>query len=157
MAEGLDLIGYQDAITARVQLLYPSYDVIEDTLDDDAVLSRDIRGKMPAFIILRYGPKLPKRNGKGFAGVKFDEYYATVDIMAVASKGRIARQLCDAVTNDLLGWAPDGNSPMSIQDDGGMFAAFVVSSNEVRPTRSLASQRIRFNVNNTNVGHTARP
>lgn len=157
VAQGLDLISYQEAITAQVQLLYPTYDVIEDTVDDSAVLERDFRGKMPAYIILRYGPKLPKRRGKSYAGPKFDEYYATVDVMAIASKGKIARQLCDAVTNDLIGFMPDDNSPMTIQDDGGMFAAFVVSSNEARPTRSLASQRLRFNVNNSNIGYIARP
>jgi hypothetical protein len=154
---GLDLVSYQDAITAQVVALYPDYDVIEDTLDDDMVLHRDLRGKMPAYIVLRYGPKLPKRRGKSFAGPRHDEYYATVDILAVASKGRIARQLCDAACNDLIGFKPDGVAPMSIQDDGGMFAAFVVSSNEARPTRSLASQRLRFNVNNTNIGGDARP
>ena len=156
-AQGLDLVSYQDAITAHIRALYPDYDVEEDTLIDDAILYRDIRGKMPAYIILRYGPKLPKRREKSFAGERSDGYYATVDVMAIASRGRIARQLCDAVTNDLIGWAPDGTAPMSIQDDGGMFAAFVVSSNEVRPTRSLASQRVRFSVNGTNVGYSPRP
>lgn len=157
MAEGLDLVAYQDAITAHVRALYPDNDVIEDTLDDDDILTRDTRGKAPEYIILRYGPMMPKRRGKGFGGVLQDEYYGTVDIMAIASKGNIARKLCTAVMVDLLSFRPDGNAPMSLQDDGGMFAAFVVSSNEVRPTRSIASQRLRFNVNNVNVGHTPRP
>lgn len=154
---GMSLVTYQDAITAEVERLYPDYDVYEDTLDDDHILKRDLKGKMPAYIILRYGPKLPKRRGKTFKGAMHDEYYATVDVMAVASKGRIARVLCDAVTNDLLQFRPDDVAPMSIQDDGGMFAAFVVSSNEVRPTRSLASERLRFNVNNRNIGTNPRP
>ena len=38
-----------------------------------------------------------------------------------------------------------------------MFAAFVVSSNEARPTRSIASQRLRYNVNNVNVGQLPLP
>lgn len=155
---GLDLISYQDTITAEVKRLYaPDFEVLEDTLADDHILTRDKMGKMDAFIILRYGPKLPKRRGKSFAGVRHDEYYATVDVMAIASKGRTARYLCDAVTNDLLGFKPDGVSGMTIQDDGGMFAAFVVSSNEARPTRSIASERLRFNVNNTQIGTTGRP
>lgn len=155
--QGLDVVSYQDAITARVKSLYPDYEVLEDTLDDDTVLKRDFNGKMEAYIVLRYSPILPKRRGKSFAGVRHDEYYGTVDIIAVGSKGRIARLLSSAVLNDLLGWSADGISPMSIQDDGGMFAAFVVSSNEARPTRSLASQRLRFNVNNVNVGYSPRP
>lgn len=156
---GLDLYSYQEAITAQVKALYPGYTVLEDTLEDDRALTRQPTGKMGAYIILRYGPKLPKspRRGKSFAGPRHDEYYATVDVMAVANKGKIARRLCDAVTNDLIGFRADGVAPMTIQDDGGMFAAFVVSSNEARPTRSVASQRMRFNVNGVNVGTTARP
>ena len=157
MTQGLDLYSYQEAITAQVKALYPDYEVIEDTLEDDRVLTRDINGKMPAYIVLRYGPMLPKRRGKSFAGPRFDEYYATVDVMAVASKGNIARQLSNAACVDLIGWKPDGVSPMTIQDDGGMFAAFVVSSNEARPTRSIASERMRFNVNTNNIGYTPRP
>jgi len=155
--EGLDQFGYQEAITAHVKSLYPDYNVIEDTLDDDAVLSRDNFGKMPAFIILRYGPMLPKRRGKSFAGPLYDEYYATVDLMAIASKGRIARELSSAMNADMIGYRPDGSAPMTIQDDGGMFAAFVVSSNEARPTRSIASSRFRYNINTNNIGKSPRP
>jgi hypothetical protein len=157
MTEGLDLYSYQEAITAHVKTLYPDYDVIEDTLEDDLVLTRDINGKMPAYIILRYGPMLPARRGKSFAGPRHDEYYATVDMMAIANKGNIARKLNAAMTNDMIGFKPDGTAPMTIQDDGGMFAAFVVSSNEARPTRSLASTRMRFKVNTNNIGYNPRP
>lgn len=157
VVEGLDLVAYQEAITARVQELYPGYEVIEDTVEDDHVLMRDIRGQMPAYIVLRYGPMMPKRRGRTFRGPLHDEYYGTVDIMAIGSKGNIARKLATAVMTDLLSFRPDGVSTMTLQDDGGMFAAFVVSSNEARPTRSIASQRMRFNVNNVNVGKTPRP
>ncbi len=158
MVYGLNLPAYQANITAKVTELYePEFEVIEDTLADDQVMYRDFHGQMSAYVILRYGPMLPKRRGKTFAGVKHDEYYATVDVMAIAAVAQDARILCAAVTNDLLGWAPDGVAPMSIQDDGGMFAAFVVTSNEVRPTRNIASQRLRFNVNNADIGKTARP
>lgn len=157
MPEGLDLYSYQEAITAHVKSLYPDYNVIEDTLDDDYVLQRDPMGKMPAYIILRYGPMMPVRRGKSFAGPRLDEYYATVDVMAIGSKGNIARRLSAAVTQDLLGWSADGFAHLTLQDDGGMFAAFVVSSNEARPTRSIASQRFRFPINTNNVGKITRP
>lgn len=150
--EGLDLTSYQEAITTEIQRLYPDFDVIEDTVEDDRIMERDIRGKQEAFIVLRYGPLMPKRRGKSFSGNLHDEYYATVDIMAIGSKGNVARSLCTAIMLDMLQYSPDGVSKMNLQDDGGMFAAFVVSSNEARPTRSIASQRLRFNVNNKNVG-----
>lgn len=157
MPEGLDLVGYQEAITAEVERLFPDFEVIEDTVEDDRAMMRDLKGKMPAYIILRYGPLMPKRRGRTFKGATHDEYYGTVDIMAIASKGNIARKLCTAVMVELLSFRPDGVSALSLQDDGGMFAAFVVSSNEARPTRSIASQRMRFNVNNVNVGSFPRP
>lgn len=157
MPEGLDLYGYQEAITAHVESLYPDYEVIEDTLEDDRALTRDTNGKMPAYFILRYGPMMPVRRGKSFAGVRYDEYYSTVDVMTVGSKGNIARKLNAAAVQDLMGWAPDGVAPMVLQDDGGMFAAFVVSSNEARPTRSVVSQRFRYNINTNNIGKIVRP
>lgn len=156
MTKGLDLYGYQQAILDEVERLYPEYEVIEDTLEDDRALTRDLNGKMPAYIILRFGPLLPKRNGKSYAGPRHDEYYATVDLMAIASKGNIARQLSAALATDMIGFKADDISPMTIQDDGGMFAAFTVSSNEARPTRSVASSRMRFNVNTNNIGMTPR-
>ena len=155
-AIGLNLIGYQDAITAEVKRLYPGYEVFEDTLDDDSILWRDIRGKMDAYIVVRYGPLMPKRRGRSLKGPLYDEYYGTADVMAIASKGRIARALGQSLAVDLLSLKPDGVSAISLQDDGGMFAAFVVSSNEARPTRSITSQRLRFNVNSVAVGTTPR-
>lgn len=156
-AAGLNLFAYQSAITAEVERLYPDYEVIEDTLEDDHAMTRDFKGKMPAYFILRYGPLMPVRRGKNFGGPKLDEYYSTVDVMTVASKGNLARSLNAAAVGDLLGFCPDGVAPMNLQDDGGMFAAFVVSSNEARPTRSVVSQRFRYPVNSKKVGETARP
>lgn len=151
--EGLDLTAYQEAITAKMKELYePMVEVIEDTVEDDRIMERDIRGKQGVFFVLRYGPLMPKRRGKNFGGNMHDEYYATVDIMAIGSKGNVARNFCTAAMLDMLQFAPDGVAKMNLQDDGGMFAAFVVSSNEARPTRSVASQRLRYSVNNKNVG-----
>lgn len=155
-AAGLNLIGYQDAITREMERLYPDYLIYEDTLDDDSILWRDWHGKMEAYFVLRYGPLMPARRGRSLIGARHDEYYGTVDIMGVASKGRIARAITQAAGVDMMTFRPDGLAPMSLQDDGGMFAAFVVSSNEARPTRSIASQRLRFPVNNRDVGATPR-
>lgn len=155
-AVGLNLIGYQDAITEHVKALYPDFEVIEDTLDDDAVFRRDFHGKAEGYFVIRYGPLMPKRRGKSLKGPLHDEYYATCDIIGVTAKGRSARALAQACAVDLLSFRADGVSGMTLQDDGGMFAAFVVASNEARPTRDLASQRLRFNVNNKAVGTTPR-
>lgn len=157
-ASGLKVLEYQDTITDYITSLYsPRFEVIEDSLDDDEILERDMNGKMEAFIILRYGPMMPKRRGKSFKGAMYDEYYGTVDVMAIANKGRKARYLASAIMVDLLGFKPDGTAPMELQDDGGMFAAFVVMSNEARPTRAIASQRFRYTINGTDVGHSPRP
>lgn len=155
-ASGLNLTEYQDAVTEYVKLMYPGYEIIEDTLDDDHAVKRDFNAKMEPYVILRYGPMMPKRRGKSFKGALYDEYYGTVDVMTVAPKGNMARKFVAAIVGDLLSFKPDGVAAMTLQDDGGMFAAFVVSSNEARPTRSIASQRFRFNVNNKDIGTTPR-
>lgn len=150
--EGLNLIAYQRAIENYVRSLYPNFDVETDTLDDDHIFNRDANGRSEQFIVLRFGPMLPKLRGKSMAGPRHDEYYSNVDVLAVAADGDSARFLCNAVWNDLLGWAPDGIASIGIPDDGGAVNAFAVAHNEARPTKIVAAQRLRFNVNSKNVG-----
>jgi hypothetical protein len=155
-ASGLRLIGYQDAITARIKALYPNFEVIEDTLTDDRIFDRDVNGVFEQYIVLRYGPMFPKIRGGALAGVRHDEYFSTFDILAVAANARDARYLCAAIVDDMLGWSPDGSAPITLRNDGGAINAFVVQSNEARPTRNLASQRMQFTVNSVDVGGSLR-
>jgi hypothetical protein len=154
---GIDIVTVQDNITAQVKIIAPNTPVYEDTIPDDAQLPRDNQGLLVPYIVLRYGPIRPSYTGKGMAGPRHDEYYATVDVMAVSSKGRRSRQINGAVVSNLIGFKPDGASPISMRTDAGDPAQFVVSSNEARPTQMVSSTRLKFNLNTLSVGSPVTP
>jgi hypothetical protein len=52
----------------------------------------------------------------------------------------------------MIGFKPDGVSPMQMRTDAGDPAQFVVSSNESRPTQYICSTRLRYTVNAVDVG-----
>jgi hypothetical protein len=152
VAEGFNIVGYQDAIVEKVKLLLPNTVILEDTIPDDYQFPRDLNGKAVPYVVLRFGPMLVKYRGRALAGARYDEYMATVDVMAVAPNGRMARQVCAIATDGLLGFQPDGTSPMGLRDDGGSAVQFVVASNEARPTQMIASVRMQYTINARNVG-----
>lgn len=151
MAGGFDLVSMQDAITAYVKSLVPDTKVFEDTVPDDENLPRDVNQKTEPFLVLRYSPLGPGY-GRSIRGARHDEYLAFVDVMAVAPAGRIARQLNAAITSRLIGFKPDGIAPLHQNNSSGIPGQFTVSQNEVRPTLFVVSTRLRFAVNNSNIG-----
>ena len=149
---GLDLVALQDNIVAHVKTLVPDTNVYEDSTPDDNSLEVDEFGKVRPYVVLRFGPLRPSYSGKSLRGPRHDEYWASCDIAAIASKGRLARLLNMGLVDALIGYKPDGVSPMSMRTDAGDPAQFVVSSNESRPTQFIASTRLRFSVNAENPG-----
>lgn len=148
---GFDIVSLQDNITAEVESFLPGTKVYEDSIPDDEPLAI-VDGFIKPYIVLRYGPLRPSYTGKNLGGPRLDEYWASCDIMAVAGKGRVARLLNAALVDHLIGFKPDGVSPMSMRTDAGDPAQFVVSSNESRPTQFISSTRLRFTVNGTAAG-----
>lgn len=151
MAGGLDLVSLQDAITAEVKRIAPNTQVEEDSIPDDEALPRDANGKVVPCIVLRYSPLGPGY-GKSFGGPRHDEYVASFDVMTIATSGRVSRILNAAIVSHLIGFKPDGVSPIHQRSDAGTPSQFTVSSNEIRPTLYVVSTRLRFAVNNTNIG-----
>lgn len=151
---GLDIVLLQDAITSEVKrFLGDDTLVLEDTIPDDFPMPRDpYTMKLRPYVVLRYGPLRPSYTGKGFGGPRHDEYYGTCDVMAIAPNGRSARLLGAILVDHLIGFRPDGVSPMGMRTDAGDPAQFVVSSNESRPTQMISSTRLRFTVNSRGIG-----
>lgn len=147
---GLGLVPLHDAITARVKATLPNTPVHEDTLPDEVMPQRDADMQMIPYIVLRYGP-LRKAYGTGeaLAGVRHDNYFGTVDAMAVAPTGRMARQVFDILVDCLVGFQPGGGGSISLE---GAASNFVVSSNEARPTQMVCMVRMKFPANGVNVG-----
>lgn len=148
---GFDIVSLQDAITAYVRS-QTAATVYEDSIPDDEPLPMDANGKLLPYVVLRYGPIRPSYTGGSFAGPRHDEYWASCDVLAVSGNGRVSRVLNNGLVDALIGFKPDGVSPMHQRTDAGDPAQFVVSSNESRPTQYISSTRLRYTVNAVNVG-----
>lgn len=148
---GFDIVSLQDAITTQVKSLVPDTLVLEDSIPDDFQLPME-GTKIKPYVVLRFGPLRPSYTGKSLRGPRHDEYWASCDIVAIAGNGRTARLLNAGLVDAMIGFKPDGVSPMQMRTDAGDPAQFVVSSNESRPTQFIASTRLRYTVNSTDVG-----
>lgn len=149
---GLDLFEMQDAITAEVRRIFPDTKVYEDSVPDDANLPRGVEQKVIPFIVVRYAPLSPSQSGRAMRGPRHDEYITSFDVLSVSMSGRVSRKLNSAAVSQLIGFKPDGISPVFMRSDGGGSSQFTISQNEVRPTLFVVSTRLRFNVNNSNIG-----
>ena len=141
-------LAVQDTITAKLKLILPNHQVIEDGILDDANLVRDANERLVPYVITRYGPLRRKYLGYAVAGTRYDDYYSTTDIMVVAPKGRMAREGIMILTDALIGFKPDGTSEMTIE---GGSSDFVIMDAEARPSAFVASVRFRFGVNQAGV------
>jgi len=151
VAGGFNIVDIQDAITAQVQFTVPNTLVLEDSIPDDFSPPVDSDNKLVPYVVIRYGPIRPSYTGKSLMGTRYDEYWASCDIVCISANGRVSRKLNAGLVDALLGFKPDGVSPMTMRTDAGDPAQFVVSSNESRPTQFICSTRLRYTVNGTNV------
>ena len=151
VAGGFNIVDIQDVITAHVESIVPSTLVLEDSIPDDFSPPVDSNNKLVPYVVLRYGPIRPSYTGKSIMGTRYDEYWASVDVVAISANGRVSRKLNAGLVDGLLGFKPDGVSPMTMRTDAGDPAQFVVSSNESRPTQYICSTRLRYTVNGTNI------
>lgn len=150
----MNMIEQQDEILAHVKTLIPDTPVYEDMVPDDESLPMDEEQNLIPYVVVRFGPLRPSYTGKSFGGPGMDEYWASTDIVAIAPTGRTARVLNYALVAQLIGWCPDGISPLTQRTDAGDPAQFVVSSNESRPTQYVASTRLRYTVNASGVSES---
>lgn len=150
---GFDIVALQDAITAHVKAILPNTQIFEDTIPDDQHLPFDRdSGKLQPYVVLRFGPIRPSYTGKSLRGPRYDEYWASCDVVAISGNGRKSRILNAFLVDNMIGFKPDGVAPMQQRTDAGDPAQFVVSSNESRPTQFVSTTRLRYIVNGQNVG-----
>ena len=149
---GFDIVALQDAIVDKVKATIPNTVLFEDSIPDDESIPVTTDGQIIPYVVLRFGPVRPSYTGRSLRGPRLDEYWASCDIVAIAGKGRIARRLNAGLVDTLIGFKPDGISPMQMRTDAGDPAQFVVSSNESRPTQYIASTRLRYTVNGASPG-----
>lgn len=145
-----DIVSLQDAIVAKVKSLTAAQVYQDMVPDDHGIEVRD--GQIVPYVVLRFGPMRPGYTGKSMAGPRHDEYWASVDIVAISSNGRVSRVLLNGLVDELIGFKPDGVAPLQMRTDAGDPAQFVVASNESQPTQHVAATRLRYTVNSTAVG-----
>ena len=149
-----NLHAIQDAITAKVKSL-TVIPVEEDQWPDDKPLPMGTDGKIKPYIILRFGPRRPSYTGRSMRGARLDEYWSSVDLTCITNDGNKSRKMLEGLLDELVGFKPDGVSPLAQRPDAGDPAMFVVSANESRPTQYVASTRLRFSINGIGNGYPA--
>jgi hypothetical protein len=150
---GLNFIATQDSIEAYVRQEFSGYDVYDnDVIDDDFIVK--MGNKVKPYIVLNWGGLRNSATGGSFVGSRHDEYYSTVDVSVVAPKSKQSREALNIILDKLIGWKPLDSTPLSI--DGGMDILGVPDYNG-KPAVYLASQRLRYNLNTTNIGSPIQP
>jgi hypothetical protein len=150
---GLDVYTTQEAISAYVRSQFPNYEVYDDVvLDDDFVVKQG--NSVNPYIVLQYGSLRRSPTNGSFAGVRFDEYYSTVDISVVAPKPSQARRSSNVIVDKLIGYKPTGSSPM-VPEGGSVFWA--ASDNSGRPYVYVANFRLSYAINSSDAGAYITP
>lgn len=150
---GLNFITTQDSIEAYVRQEFQGYEVYDnDVVDDDYIIK--LAGKMKPYIVLNWGGLNNSPTGGSFLGARHDEYYSTVDVSVVAPNSRQARQALNVIIDKLVGWQPVDSTPMT--PSGGM-DVLGIPNYAGKPTVYLATQRLRYNINTTDVGAPILP
>lgn len=142
----------QEAITAHVKSL-TVLPVEEDQWPDDKPLPMSTDGKIKPYIILRYAPRRSSYAERSMRGARLDGYWSSVDVVCVTNDGNKSRKMLEGLMDELVGWKPDGVSPLSQRPDAGDPAMFTVSSNEARPTQYIAQSRLRFSLSGIGNGY----
>lgn len=150
---GLNLTTTQDAILAYVRQEFPNYVVYENSvLDNEFILK--IGNKVKPYIVISLGGLYPNGRNSSFAGARQDEYTSTIDATVIAAKPEHARVGMNLVVDKLIGFKPDGISPMSLQGGSAMWG---IPDNNGSPHVYLASQRLTYAVNNVDPGSYITP
>lgn len=145
---GLDLVYVQDVILAHIESSFPEYEIKEDEVLDDEYLLK-IDNNVKPFIVLRWHGLQRSPLNASFAGVRFDEYNSSVDIVIVAPSPKIGRRALNYVMDNLIGWDVPGGSQLT---PSGGAAVFPVVDYDARPHIYLAVNTLTFQVNSDGVG-----
>ena len=145
---GFNLVKIQDSIAAYIRAQFPNYDVREDDVIDDNYLLK-LSNKVKPYIVLEWDGIQRNTVATSFAGARFDEYNAAVNVIVVAPTGKQARQSFNVIFDKLIGWKP-ANAGALIPSGGS--GNYVVNDEAGRPHVYLASGMLQFSINGYDVG-----
>lgn len=150
---GFNLVEIQDSIAAYIRAQFPNYDVHEDDVIDDNYLLK-LGNKVKPYIVLEWDGIQRNTAATSFAGARFDEYNAAVNVIVVAPTGKQARQSFNVIFDKLIGWKPV-NAGALIPSGGS--GNYVVNDDAGRPHVYLASGMLQFSINGYDVGSYIQP
>lgn len=140
---GLNVITIQDSIAAHVRAEFPGYTVYDDDIiDDDFVVK--LGNKIKPYIVLQWGGLRNSPTNGSFGGVRYDEYYSTVDVAVVAPVARQSREAINIIGDRLIGWKPLHSTPLSLEDGMEILG---IPGPDGKPVVYFASIRLKYNVN----------
>lgn len=117
----LNVVAVTDAIMAHVRDRVPQ-DVFEQGVPDVDTIRRLPDGSIKPYVAVQFGVPWHKASGRGFAGVRFDDYELPVYVQVVAGDSRVARLIAlDTVLDALIGFSMEGASEMVQRTGGSIF------------------------------------
>lgn len=118
----LNVVGVVDAVMAHVRSELP-YDVFEQGVPDVDTIRRLPNGQIRPYVAVQFGSPRAKARGRGFAGVRYDEYELPVYVQVVAGDASVTRNIgLGLVLDALLGFSTDWSSQMVQRSGGSVYA-----------------------------------
>jgi len=150
---GIDLVSIQDEIELHVTTAFPEYEIKEDSVLDDESLLR-VSSKTKPFIVLRWGGLNRSEQNASFAGVRHDEYFSKVDIVAIAPTPKIARLVLNYFMDGLIGWRISNGAQLTPELGQSIFP--IVDDNAV-PHLYVGINTLGFRFNSDNPNSNITP
>lgn len=150
---GFNLVEIQDSIAAYIRAQFPNYDVHEDDVIDDSYLLK-LNNKIKPYIVLEWDGIQRNAAATSFAGARFDEYNAAVNVIVVAPTGKQARQSFNVIFDKLIGWKPVNAGALIPAGGSGNY---VINDEAGKPHVYLASGMLQFSINGYGVGEYIQP
>ncbi len=143
---GIDLVAYQDEITAHIVAAFPNYEIVEDEVFDDESIAR-LQSKTKPFIVLRWSGITRNINNASLVGVRADEYISDFDIIATAPMPKIARRLLNYFMDALIGHTLSNGYQLTPTTGQ---AIFPLTENGAAPKLYLGVGTLEFRFSNPN-------
>lgn len=122
----LNLVDVQDLIleTLADRLTIP---LVEQAIPDEDTV-RKVAGKIEPYAAIQFGDLQDRVSGRGFSGVRYDDYELPIYVQVVAAEPTRARKLASGqVLDALLGFSQDWTGEVRKRPGGGMWP--IVNSN----------------------------
>ena len=122
----LNLVEIQDAILEKLRASIPQ--PVHEQAIPDAMTVRKVDGKIQPYVALQFGDLQDRASGRGFTGVRHNDYELPVYIQVVAANPEVTRKIASSTVLDaMLGFSLSWTGEVRKLPGGGMWP--IVNSN----------------------------